>query len=167
MDRLWSPWRAEYVSQASASDGGCIFCQFAREDTDTENLVVYRGEHSYIVLNRYPYNSGHAMIVPYEHVADFTELSPITTSEMMSLLKLCLVALNTTYGPDGYNAGLNLGAAAGAGVADHLHLHVVPRWSGDTNFMTTVGDIKVMPELLQSTYEKLAAAIRQLAADQS
>jgi ATP adenylyltransferase len=158
MRRLWSPWRSEYVGAAEPPEG-CIFCRFGEEPDDARNLVALRGERAFVVLNRFPYNSGHLMIAPYEHVADFTRLDAATLGELMSLLQRCLRALREEYGPDGYNAGMNLGEAAGAGVADHLHLHLVPRWVGDTNFMPALADVKVMPELLGQSHEKLAAAL--------
>jgi ATP adenylyltransferase len=160
MQRLWSPWRSQYVSQAPASDGGCIFCRFAQEEDDAANLVAYRGQRAYVVLNRFPYNSGHLMIVPYQHTSEFGALPPETLTELMGLMGLCLEALQSAFAPDGYNAGMNLGSIAGAGIADHLHLHVVPRWGGDTNFMPVLADVKVMPELLQDSYDKLVEALR-------
>ncbi len=163
MERLWSPWRSQYVSQAPEADAGCIFCRFTRDQDDVSNLVAYRGEHAYVVLNRFPYNSGHLMIVPYQHTSEFASLPPETLSDLMSLMGLCLGALQDAFGPDGYNTGMNLGSVAGAGIADHLHLHVVPRWAGDTNFMPVLADIKVMPELLQESYDKLAAALKRRA----
>ncbi len=159
MDRLWSPWRGEYVAGNTDHDDGCFFCRFGEEETDARNLVLLRGEHAYIVLNRYPYNPGHLMVVPYEHTADFTLLPTSTSFEIMALLSRSLAVLKRVYQPDGYNVGMNLGAAGGAGVADHLHLHIVPRWNGDTNFMPVVGEIKVIPEMLPATYQKLVAAL--------
>lgn len=167
MDRLWSPWRGEYVGGNAQQRSGCIFCRFGAEDTDAENLVLHRGDHAYMILNRYPYNSGHLMIVPYEHIADFTLLPSPTAAQMMSLLSHSLATLGRVYKPDGYNVGMNLGAAGGAGVADHLHLHVVPRWDGDTNFMPVVGEVKVMPETLLTTYQKLVGVIGEGSEDLS
>ncbi|MEJ7652190.1 MAG: HIT domain-containing protein [Chloroflexia bacterium] len=159
MQRLWSPWRSEYVGADEPDERGCFFCNFAREQDDERNLVLLRGEFAFVVLNRYPYNSGHVMIAPYEHTSDFAGLSTDTTAETTSLLSRCLIALDRAYKPDGYNTGMNLGSAAGAGVADHLHQHVVPRWAGDVNFMPSLGDVKVMPELLRDTYQKLVEAL--------
>lgn len=161
MRRIWSPWRSAYVGQEPSADAGCIFCRFADEDDDARNLVALRGEHAYVVLNRFPYNAGHLMVVPYRHTAAYGELPPETLAEMMALLGRCVRALDASYGPDGYNAGMNLGAAAGAGVADHLHLHAVPRWEGDTNFMPVLADVKVVPELLEETYRTIAEALRR------
>lgn len=159
MKRLWSPWRSQYVAGQETEDASCIFCRFPQEQDDSRNLVVYRGELAYVVMNRFPYNSGHLMIVPYEHTAEFQTLSASALAEVMSLLSTCLTALRTAFKPDGYNAGMNLGSAAGAGVADHIHMHVVPRWVGDTNFMPALADVKVMPEMLEDSYRKLAAAM--------
>jgi ATP adenylyltransferase len=158
MDRLWSPWRSQYVADAAPERGECLFCSVARETDDGANLVALRGERALVMLNRFPYNSGHLMVVPYEHTADFTALPAETHAELMRLMGLSLRALADAFGPEGYNAGMNLGAAAGAGIADHLHLHVVPRWVGDTNFMPVLADVKVMPELLRDSYEKLVRA---------
>ncbi len=158
MQRLWSPWRSEYVGGGSSE--GCIFCRFAGESRDAENLVLLRASTTFVVLNRFPYNSGHLMIVPYEHTSEFPALSAQVTGEMMELLSTTLGVFGEVYRPDGCNAGMNLGSAAGAGIADHLHLHVIPRWVGDTNFMASVGDVKVMPERLQDSYQKLAAALQ-------
>lgn len=159
MQRLWSPWRSEYVTEAEPASEGCIFCRFPEAQDDHDNLVAWRGGHTYVVLNRYPYNTGHLMVVPYHHTADIAELTPETLLEMMTTLRRCVAALGESYGPDGYNTGMNLGSAAGAGIADHLHLHIVPRWAGDTNFMPVLADVKVMPELLVQSYEKIATAL--------
>lgn len=160
MQRLWSPWRSQYVSAGEPRAEGCIFCRFPQEDNDKENLLIYRGEHTFAVLNRFPYNSGHLMIVPYQHASDFHQLPAHTRGDMMHVLELCLTALGAAFKPDGYNTGMNLGAAAGAGIADHLHMHVVPRWTGDTNFMPVLSDVKVMPEMLEDSYHKLIFALR-------
>ena len=157
MDRLWSPWRAQYIaSGADSQKDGCVFCRIVRDsEHDADNLVLHRGEHSFIVLNLYPYISGHLMVVPYLHTADFDTTPKEITDEMMDLTKRGQTALREVYSPAGFNIGMNLGVAAGAGVADHIHIHVLPRWVGDTNFMTTVGETRVLPEDLPTTYEKL------------
>ncbi len=161
IERLWSPWRSEYVSGDAHTGEGCIFCAFPQQHDDAANFVVYRGERAYVVMNRFPYNPGHLMIVPYQHGSEPQALPPETSAELMHLLNRCLTALAQSYSPDGYNVGMNLGTAAGAGIADHLHVHVVPRWNGDTNFMATVSDTKVIPERLQQSYATLAAALRE------
>ncbi|MDQ3327634.1 MAG: HIT domain-containing protein [Chloroflexota bacterium] len=161
MQRLWSPWRAQYVGDAEPVPEGCIFCRLPEEQNDRANLVAWRGEHTFVVLNRYPYNTGHLMVVPHKHAAELDALPPETLLEMMTTMTRCIAALGEAYGPDGYNAGMNLGSVAGAGIADHLHLHIVPRWAGDTNFMPVLADVKVMPELLEQSYEKIATALGQ------
>jgi ATP adenylyltransferase len=164
MDHLWSPWRYPYVSGGTHRDV-CIFCEMASDPAqDREHLVLHRGRFNLIVLNRFPYTSGHVMVAPYQHVATLTELDAETLAEMMGLARKMEAALRDAYRPDGYNLGMNLGRSAGAGIADHLHLHVLPRWSGDVNFMTSVSDTRVLPENLNTSYEKLAAFFRQAAA---
>ena len=162
MDRLWSPWRYNYITgasqeTASGDDSTCIFCKLrdAKADLDERNFIIHRAEHNYIVLNLYPYASGHLLIVPYEHTAELDAASHETTSELMRLTVRCQTALREAYTPDGFNLGMNLGQAAGAGVAPHLHLHILPRWTGDANFMTTIGETRVLPEELSTTYRKL------------
>ena len=157
MDRLWSPWRAQYIASGADSQAGeCVFCRIARDSGhDEENLVLHRGRLAFVVLNLYPYISGHLMVVPYLHTAEFDSTPKEITDEMMDLTKRGQSALREVYSPAGFNIGMNLGAVAGAGVADHIHIHVLPRWGGDTNFMTTVGETRVLPEDLATTYTKL------------
>jgi ATP adenylyltransferase len=158
MERLWSPWRHEYIATAESkmSSGHCFFCEaLATPDDDEQNLVLHRGSHNFVILNRYPYISGHLMIAPNDHLGELDAAAKETTDEMMDLAKRCLSALREVYKPDGFNLGMNLGQAAGAGVADHFHMHIMPRWSGDTNFMSTVGETRVLPEDLAMTYRKL------------
>jgi ATP adenylyltransferase len=160
MDYLWSPWRYQYVTGGAHRDV-CIFCEMAADPAqDRERLVLYRGRANLIVLNRFPYTSGHVMIAPYRHVATLGDLNAETVTEMMFLARDLEAALRQAYRPDGYNLGMNLGRSAGAGIADHLHLHVLPRWNGDVNFMTSVSDTRVLPEDLNTTYEKLVAFFR-------
>ncbi|MGH9682640.1 MAG: HIT family protein [Candidatus Acidiferrales bacterium] len=159
MDYLWTPWRYRYMAEAAKDDLGCIFCNAIAASDDASTLVVFRAAKSFIILNRYPYTSGHVMIVPYAHAADLSAADPDTLGEMMRLAQRVQVALERTYHPHGYNLGMNLGRAAGAGVTGHLHLHVLPRWSGDANFMTVVSETRVEPEDLSTTYEKLRAAL--------
>ena len=154
MDHLWSPWRYKYIASADKTDD-CVFCRINREQKDAENFVVHRARLNFIVLNLFPYTSGHLMIVPYEHKASLVDFDTATTTEMLELAKRSQLALEAEYHPDGFNIGMNLGRSAGAGVADHLHLHVVPRWSGDANFVSIVGETRVLPEDLSATYLKL------------
>jgi ATP adenylyltransferase len=158
MDYVWTPWRYRYVAEAGKSTG-CVFCDAPAANRDEETLIVLREKKNYVILNRYPYTTGHVMIVPYAHTADFAHLDTETAGEMMQLAQRIQTALETTYHPDGYNLGMNLGRSAGAGIADHLHLHVLPRWAGDTNFMTTVGETRLGPEELPLTYAKLRRAL--------
>ncbi|HWP41725.1 MAG TPA: HIT domain-containing protein [Blastocatellia bacterium] len=153
MEHIWSPWRYKYIASADKQEG-CVFCRAEQRD-DRESLVVFRGRLNFIILNLFPYTSGHLMIVPYEHRADLAEFDEATTTEMIELAKRAESALTAEYLPDGFNIGMNLGRAAGAGVAEHLHLHVVPRWTGDANFVSIVGETRVLPEDLQTTYERL------------
>lgn len=157
MDRLWSPWRARYIASGVDSQADeCVFCRIAGDsEHDEENLVLHRGSLAFVVLNLYPYISGHLMVVPYLHTAEFDSTPKEITDEMMDLTKRGQAALREVYSPAGFNIGMNLGAAAGAGVTDHIHIHVLPRWGGDTNFMTTVGETRVLPEDLTTTYSKL------------
>jgi ATP adenylyltransferase len=157
MDYLWSPWRYQYVSGAARRDA-CIFCEMAAADPagDRERLVIHRGRFNFIVLNRFPYTSGHVMVAPYAHTAHLAGLGEDALGEMIMMARDLEAALREAYRPDGYNIGMNLGRAAGAGIADHVHLHVLPRWSSDANFMTTVGETRVLPEDLNTSFEKLA-----------
>ena len=157
MDYLWSPWRYRYVTQAGDSDR-CIFCEKAAADPsrDRENLILYRGPLNLVLLNLFPYTTGHAMVAPYAHVGTLGELAADTLLEMMLLAQKLQKTLDDCYRPEGYNLGMNLGKCAGAGVAAHLHLHLLPRWTGDSNFMTVIGETRVQPEDLGNTYDKLA-----------
>lgn len=158
MDRLWTPWRYSYVSKASPSKG-CIFCEKAASQDDEENLVVLRGHGCFVLLNIYPYNNGHVMIAPYDHVATLENLAEPAAAEMMRLAVRIESALRSIYHPKGINLGMNIGECAGAGVAEHIHLHVLPRWLGDVSFMTTVSETRVVPEDLHTTWEKLTRAL--------
>jgi ATP adenylyltransferase len=154
---LWAPWRLEYV-QSADEDAGCLFCRAAEEDGDEEKLVVHRGRATVVLLNKFPYSAGHLMVAPARHVGEFAELSDEEALEIHRLAGQGIGALAQTYAPQAYNVGWNLGRAAGAGIVDHVHLHVVPRWAGDTNFMPVLADVKVIPEHLVETRRKLAAA---------
>ena len=160
MDYLWTPWRFQYVA-GIVDRGGCVFCAAAAGENDREWLVVHRATHHFVILNRFPYTSGHLMVVPYAHLADLEELPADALPEMMSLGQRAVRHLKKLYRPDGLNLGMNLGEAAGAGIASHLHLHVLPRWVGDTNFMTVTGETRVLPEALEVTWEKLRAAFEE------
>jgi ATP adenylyltransferase len=154
--RIWAPWRLEYVKDASKdSEQECIFCVKPAADDDEANLIVHRGERCFVILNLFPYTNGHLMVAPYEHLSSIADLPPETTAEMMALTQRAIAALNDKYGPDGYNVGFNQGRVAGAGVEHHIHMHVVPRWGGDTNFMPVLGDTRVMPQSLEQSYETL------------
>jgi len=157
MDRLWSPWRYQYVSKTETGVG-CIFCEKASATEDEDNLVVYRAKRNFVLVNLYPYTTGHVMIAPYEHVANLEDATEETLAEMMLLTRLTAKHLRAVYRAQGLNLGMNLGECAGAGVAGHIHMHVLPRWAGDANFMTAVGETRVLPEDLGETYRKLARA---------
>lgn len=167
MDRLWSPWRYDYINSGSdkkkESEPACVFCSVLEDssEADERNFVVYRARHNFIILNIYPYISGHLMVVPYMHLPDLDAAPKEVTDELMDLAKRCQTALREAYRPHGFNLGMNLGRAAGAGVAEHFHLHIMPRWIGDTNFMTTVGETRVHPEELSTTYRKLRDKLKE------
>ncbi|MBS7611323.1 HIT domain-containing protein [Candidatus Bathyarchaeota archaeon] len=157
MKILWAPWRASYVEKPGEN---CIFCEKIRENRDGENLIVLRGQRGFIMLNRYPYNTGHLMIAPYRHVADMEDLAEDEAMEIFKLLMESIKALKKTFKPDGFNIGVNLGRVAGAGVEGHVHFHVVPRWLGDTNFMPVTANTKVMPISLEEVYERVRRSIK-------
>jgi ATP adenylyltransferase len=153
MKQLWAPWRMGYIKGEKPS--GCILCDKPKEKKDRPNLILHRGKHGFVMMNLYPYNNGHLMVVPYEHVDTLEALSDEALKNLMQMAKKSLAALRKAFHPEGANVGLNLGKAAGAGIEDHLHFHVLPRWLGDTNFMTSVADIRVIPEDLEETYKQL------------
>jgi ATP adenylyltransferase len=163
MERLWTPWRLGYVTAASDLVPGCVFCDALASGADA-SLIVFRGTACFVILNLYPYNNGHLMVVPQRHVGRLADLSSAEATEMMGLTRAVEMALQELYQPHGFNMGLNLGKSAGAGVLDHLHMHVVPRWHGDTNFMTVVGDTRVLPEELVHTAERLRPILARLGA---
>jgi len=155
-ERIWAPWRLEYVKDAAKDDEeGCIFCSKPSEDDDETNLIVHRGEKCFVILNLFPYTNGHLMITPYEHASSVADLDPETTAEMMALAQQAIGILDDVYRPHGYNLGFNQGRVAGAGVEHHIHMHVVPRWGGDTNFMPVLADTRVMPQTVEQSYEAL------------
>lgn len=160
MDLLWSPWRYDYIKSAENSSAvessGCVFCDILNSPaSDEEKFILHRAGFNFVILNIYPYISGHLMVVPFKHLADLDKASKESTDELMDLTKKCQSVLNEVYQPHGMNVGMNFGRAGGAGVAEHFHLHILPRWFGDANFMTSVGETRTMPESLQTTYDKL------------
>jgi len=152
--RIWAPWRLRYVSTTNKQTG-CVFCDKPAEGEDRAALIVHRGKRCYVILNLYPYTSGHLMVAPYEHVGSLQEIEPEVTAEMMDLAQRAIRRMEGTYGPEGFNLGINQGRVAGAGVEGHIHLHVVPRWAGDNSFMPVLADTRVMPQSLEETYEAL------------
>lgn len=160
MDYLWTPWRFQYMAQVNqGKQPDCIFCDAVKAERDEETLVVHRGKQAFVILNRYPYTSGHVMVVPYTHVAELQLCEPGALEEIIHLAQKLESIFRREYRPDGMNLGMNLGKAAGAGVAGHLHLHVLPRWFGDSNFMTVTGETRVHPEELGTTYARLKKAL--------
>ena len=156
-ERIWAPWRLPYVKDASKDSAEeCIFCTKPAEGDDEDNLIVHRGERCFVILNLFPYTNGHLMVAPFDHIATLPELDAGTVAEMMALSQRAMGILEEAYGPHGYNVGFNQGRVAGAGVEHHIHMHVVPRWGGDTNFMPVLADVRVMAQTLQDTYETLA-----------
>lgn len=156
MFHIWSPWRMSYIQKPKAQNG-CIFCAALEDREDQKNLILARGEKAFVILNRYPYTSGHVMVVPVAHRPSLEELDPDTRAELMELAARSVQVLQVVYHPQGFNLGINIGEAAGAGITDHVHMHVVPRWLGDTNFMSTLGMTRVLPEALEDTYLRLKA----------
>ena len=161
MDHLWSPWRLAYITGASQSTG-CVFCD-ALVNPQAEPLIVHRGIACFVILNLYPYNNGHLMVIPNRHIASLAATTPEELAELIELTRVSEIALTEAYAPHGLNMGINLGKPAGAGVLDHIHMHVVPRWNGDTNFMTVVGRTRVLPEELTATADKLRPIFERLA----
>jgi ATP adenylyltransferase len=154
MDYLWTPWRYQYIVNTGQAKG-CIFCDALAAGDDATALILFRGKKNFLILNRFPYTTGHVMVVPHAHQPDLASTDAATLQEMMELSRRAQIALAEVYRPEGFNLGINLGKCAGAGVADHLHMHILPRWTGDTNFMTVVGETRVQPEDLQTTYARL------------
>lgn len=154
MNQLWAPWRMTYIENHDKVEG-CVFCEAQAKEDSEENLIVLRGARAYVILNRYPYTGGHLMVVPFDHKSNIEELDPPTRAEMMELAARCTTILNKLYKPHGFNLGANIGEAAGAGVKEHVHIHIVPRWKGDTNFMSSLGGTRVIPEALEATYQRI------------
>lgn len=166
MSHLWTPWRMAYIKgETKPKDGGCVFCNKRASTEDLTDYIVARSEHVYVILNIFPYNNGHVMIVPYEHVPSQEDLSLAALTDLMITINKTLAVLRQVYHPHGFNLGANIGSAAGAGIAPHYHFHIVPRWNGDANFMTIVGDTRVIPDTLDHIYRDLAAAWRELYPD--
>ena len=162
MERMWSPWRSKHIermTEPAPTEPGSLFTRMAAEDRDADNLILWRGLSVFVVMNLYPYNNGHLMIVPYREVARYEDLTAEEQVDIAHTLARCIQWLRQALSPEGFNVGLNLGLAAGAGIPEHLHMHVVPRWHADTNFMPTIAEIKVVPEALEDTYYKLRAII--------
>ncbi len=161
MDRLWTPWRFEYIRDADQATS-CAFCEILKETRDAANLVLFRGRNAFIILNLFPYTSGHLLVVANRHISHLGDAEPEELHEIIQLSQQCERALQQEYHPDGYNMGFNLGRAAGAGIEHHLHMHVVPRWTGDSNFVSVVGETRVLPEELPNTYERLLPYFKSL-----
>jgi len=156
MEIKWTPWRGQYIKSADAEqEAGCVLCNAYQANDDAAKLVLYRGAHTFVLMNLYPYNPGHLMVIPYAHTADFAQLAPSIAAEMMAVGQQCAAVLQAEMQPHGFNLGMNLGRVSGAGVDQHLHLHVVPRWNGDTNFMPLIGGVKLIPEAMDDTYAAL------------
>ena len=160
MERLWSPWRSAYVTGTSGGDSGCIFCAIDQHGRD--ELVLIRGHFAYVILNLYPYNNGHLMVVPFRHIPNLAATNADERAELMRFTRHAEIALTEAYAPQGMNVGINLGRPAGAGIVDHLHVHLVPRWNGDTNFMTAIGETRVLPEDLAATKKRLQPIFERL-----
>ncbi|MGH2498350.1 MAG: HIT family protein [Ktedonobacteraceae bacterium] len=162
MDNLWAPWRMAYIVPKTPGSQECIFCALPAAHRDEEYYILYRGEHCFMMLNLYPYNPGHLMIAPYQHLNSIEKLDSATLAELMSQAQLALRVIRQTMQPDGFNMGINEGKVAGAGFDGHMHMHIVPRWNGDTNFMPVLADVKVIPEHLENTYRQLKQALDAL-----
>ena len=159
MDFIWSPWRYDYLASGGRKPPTCVFCVEGDHTQDAERLIVFRGKHNFIILNLFPYTSGHVMVAPYEHLDTISSAKSEQLTEMMQLSQRAIGVLQKLYCPDGFNLGMNLGLAAGAGIREHFHLHVVPRWAGDANFMSIVGETRVLPEELHTTYRRMKAEL--------
>jgi ATP adenylyltransferase len=157
MKQLWAPWRMDYIL-SDKTRRGCILCELPREDKDRENLILYRSSHNFVVMNRFPYNNGHVMVVPYMHAPALDELSDEMMLDFMKATQHAIESIKKAFAPEGFNIGINIGKIAGAGMEEHVHLHMVPRWAGDTSFMTVFDEVRVIPEHILSTYDKLFAA---------
>jgi ATP adenylyltransferase len=165
MEHLWAPWRMQFIEELRDAGSGCILCELAQTGDDAGKLVLFRNEHLYVVMNRYPYTNGHLMIVPHRHVDALSALSRDEQTSLMSVCSHSVDILGEALNAEGFNCGMNLGQVAGAGIKDHVHLHVVPRWCGDANFMPIIGDARSMPEYLEATHQRLLPGFEKLKAD--
>ncbi len=164
MDRLWAPWRIEYVRMEKMD--GCIFCRFPKENGDEKNLILHRGNHAFIIMNNYPYNPGHVMVAPYRHVGNVEDLRAEEVLEIYELVSLAVKAIKRTMNPQGFNIGINVGKVAGAGIEGHVHVHIVPRWNGDTNFMPVLSDTKVIVQGIRENYRELKREIELISSSE-
>jgi len=165
-EKLWAPWRMKYIDGVDGThDDGCIFCDKPATDEDKDNFIVFRGETCFVIMNIFPYNNGHLMVVPYSHVSSIEELGQEERLELMNVIDIAICAIKKIMRPDGFNVGMNLGRPAGAGIDDHIHMHIVPRWNGDTNFMPIIGSAKVICESLEDTYKKITGAICEVVSE--
>lgn len=164
MDRLWAPWRMSYILETVKQEqvSGCVFCRMLAESDDVSNLILHRSPHSFVVMNLYPYNTGHLMVIPQRHTGDFGSITPEEHTDLGRLIEMSRQSIAECFTPHGYNIGMNIGRAAGAGILDHLHYHIVPRWNGDSNFMSAVGETKVLSESLSESYARLKQAMNRL-----
>ncbi|HCU81279.1 MAG: HIT family hydrolase [Chloroflexi bacterium] len=162
MKTLWAPWRMDYLRGDVDPVTGCLFCINIDKAPSVENLIIYKGDHTFVMLNKYPYSNGHLLIAPIAHLSSIDELSEAAVTELAIITQVCVKTLRCEYNPDGFNIGVNMGSAAGAGVPDHVHTHVLPRWSGDTNFMTSIAETRVLPEEIGATYIKLQKTLVQI-----
>ena len=160
MDRLWATWRMAYIT-GEHKDIGCVFCNAPKSTKDEEVLILHRGCHCFIIMNLFPYNNGHVMVIPYRHTSDVTTLTDEESLEMTKFTRLMTKVMKKTLNPEGFNIGMNVGRPGGAGIADHLHMHIVPRWTGDTNFMPVIGETRILSEHLEATYKKLYTALQE------
>jgi len=163
MKRLWAPWRMDYILGKKPDE--CVFCKEPKENKDKKNFILHRDKRCYVIMNIYPYNNGHLMVIPYKHVEDLESLPDATLAEMMALTKKCCTIMREAMKPQGFNVGINVGDAAGAGIKEHLHIHIVPRWHGDTNFMAVMDDTRVMPQHLKESYDLLLGGFKKLASN--
>jgi ATP adenylyltransferase len=161
MDKLWAPWRMKYISTVDDKKEGCIFCKKPFENKDKENLILLRTPHSFVIMNRFPYNNGHLLVVPNRHTAHFHDLTDPEKLDLMQTMDRAIQCLQKVLHPDGFNTGMNLGRIAGAGIAEHIHMHIVPRWNGDTSFMSVISDTKIISESLEDGYDKLSTVFNE------
>lgn len=164
MERLWAPWRMTYIKGIDSKEEGCVFCNKPKQDNDKENLLLFRGKRCFVLMNLFPYNNGHLMIIPYQHCSDILDLDGETSAELWNLTALSKKVLSETMRPEGFNIGMNLGRGAGAGIDQHIHMHIVPRWNGDTNFMPVLSETRVISQALEETYGMLQPLFKSMGA---